>query len=172
MKLIPIILLCFAASMTYSQIGEQSVQKEALAFLGFNEQAITSLAKAIPEDKFSWRPAEGVRSVSEVLMHIASGNYFILMNMGIAPPSSIDMMSMEKLQGKDKVLEALQGSFKFVQDNLLTLKDSQIPEKVKFPWAEMTRHAACFLLIDHSGEHKGQLIAYARSNGIVPPWSN
>ncbi len=172
MKSILLFLTLLTFTIGFSQIPEQAVQKEAMAFLGFNEQAITSLAKAIPEDKFSWRPAEGVRSVSEVLMHIAGSNYYILMNMGIAPPPSIDMMGMEKIQGKDKVLEALHNSFKFVQDNLLTFKDSQLPEKVKFPWAEMTRHAACFLLIDHSGEHKGQLIAYARSNGIVPPWSN
>ncbi len=172
MKLNFVFLFCLSSTLSFSQIGEQAVQKEALAFLAFNEQAITSLAKAIPEDKYSWRPAEGVRSISEVLMHIASGNYFLLMNMGIAPPSTIDMMSMEKVNGKDKVLDALQASFKHIQDNLLSFKDSQMPEKVKFPWAEMTRHAACFLLIDHTGEHKGQLIAYARSNGIVPPWSN
>jgi uncharacterized damage-inducible protein DinB len=71
MKHILLLLTLLSCTIGYSQIPEQAVQKEALAFLGFNEQAITSLAKAIPEDKFSWRPAEGVRSVSEVLMHIA-----------------------------------------------------------------------------------------------------
>jgi hypothetical protein len=131
MKYIPLITV-LTRSVVYCQTGEQSVQKEALAFLGFNEQEITSLSKAIPEDKFSWRPAEGVRSVSEVLMHIAGSNYYILMNMGIAPPPSIDMMGMEKIQGKDKVLEALHTSFKFVQDNLLTFKDSQYPKRSSF----------------------------------------
>jgi len=159
--------------MGFAQIPDQAVQKETIAFLGFNEQAITSLAKAIPEDKYGWKPADGVRSVREVLLHVAGGNYFLLMNMGIAPPPTIDLMGMEKMEAdKDKILEILQASFKHVSDNLLSFKDSQLSEKVKFPWAEMTRHAACFLLIDHTGEHKGQLIAYARSNGIVPPWSN
>jgi len=150
----------------------QATQKVAQSFLAQNEKAIVSLGNAIPEEKYGWKPAEGVRSVGEVLLHVAQGNYYLLMNIGIPPPATIDMMGMEKIQGKAKIIETLEASFKFVNDNILSIKDNQLTDKVKFPWAEMSKHAALYLMVDHTGEHKGQLIAYARSNGVVPPWSN
>lgn len=172
MKLILLFLTLLTCTIGYSQIPEQAVQKEAIGFLGYNEQAIASLGSAFPEEKFNWKPAEGVRSVGEVILHVANSNYYFLMNLGIPPPASVDMMNLEKIQGKDKILETFHASFQFLKDNLLSVKDAQLTEKIKFPWAEMSKHAVINLLIDHSGEHKGQLIAYARSNGIVPPWSN
>ncbi|MBK9932499.1 MAG: DinB family protein [Saprospiraceae bacterium] len=171
MKNLLLCILCFAGFGLWSQSTDQSVQKESISFLSHNEEAITGLGMAIPAEKFNWKPAEGVRTVGEVLMHTAASNYFILMNLGIKPPANIDMMNMEKMEGKDKILDAVHASFKFVNDNLLSVKDAQLGEMVKFPWAEMSKQAVMFLLVDHTGEHKGQLIAYARSVGVTPPWS-
>jgi len=165
------VLVIFFVCLLFSG-WSQAAQKEAQSFLAHNEQAIVSLGNTIPEEKYNWRPAEGVRSIGEVLLHIAQGNYYLLMNLGIAPPAGIDMMTMEKIQGKTKIIETVQASFKFLHDNVLSITDAQLTDKVKFPWAEMSKHATLFLLVDHTGEHKGQLIAYARSNGIIPPWSN
>ena len=170
-NLLLMLCLCIAAT-AWSQESMQATQKVAQSFLAQNEKAIVSLGNAIPEEKYGWKPAEGVRSVGEVLLHVAQGNYYLLMNIGIPPPATIDMMGMEKIQGKAKIIETLEASFKFVNDNILSIKDNQLNDKVKFPWAEMSKHAALYLMVDHTGEHKGQLIAYARSNGVVPPWSN
>lgn len=172
MKLFSFILIFCSAHLLWSQSGSQAAQKTAQGFLKQNEQAIVSLGNAIPEDKYGWKPADGVRSVGEVLLHIAGGNYYLLMNAGITPPPTVDIMNIEKIQGKAKIIETVQASFKFLNDNLLSIKDSQLEDKVKFPWAEMSKHSVLYLLVDHTGEHKGQLIAYARSNSITPPWSN
>ncbi len=163
-------LIC-SITLVFAFAQKQAAQKEAIRFLIQNEAAIINLAKEIPEDQYHWRPAQGVRDVGSVFLHIAASNYFIMMNLGIAPPSEIDLMAMESIKGKEKIIETVHTSFQFVFNHLLSIKDNQLKEKVKFPFAEMTKHAALYLLIDHSGEHKGQQIAYARSIGVAPPWS-
>ena len=166
-----IFLLISFFLITHANAQKQAAQKEAIKFLKQNEIAIINLAKEIPEDQYHWKPAQGVRDIGSVFLHIASSNYFIMMNLGIPPPPAIDLMSLESVEGRDNIIASVQTSFQFVYDHLLSIKDKQLSEKVKFPFAEMTKYGAIYLLIDHSGEHKGQQIAYARSIGVAPPWS-
>ncbi len=150
---------------------ETIVQNDVKGLLGYNQQQITSLGEAFSEDQYGWRPAEGVRSVGEVLLHVASTNYYITSKLGFAPPEDVDIMTLEKITGKEQILATLKNSFDFVQAHLGELKSANFANEVDLGFMKMDEVSCMLLILDHSGEHKGQLIAYARSNGITPPWS-
>ncbi len=136
------------------------------------QQKVTQLAEATPADKYSWRPAEGVRSVGEVYMHIAGGNYFILKLAGVQPPAGLGDENMTRDAGdKSKCIESLKGSLDFVRQEIMKTADADLDRKVKLPWAETTVRGVYLLLSNHMSEHLGQSIAYARMNGVVPPWT-
>lgn len=132
---------------------------------------LISMAEAMPEEKFPWRPAEGVRSVSEVYMHVVGGNYFFGTFLGVKIPAGIDR-SMEKgVTAKPQVLEQLRTSIEHVRTILLQMSDKDLEKPVKmFGRTTSTRNAAVTMLA-HMHEHLGQAIAYGRMNGVVPPWS-
>src|SRR5712692_10958670 len=83
---------------------------EFLRDLSDVEKKIEDLAAAMPAEKYTWRPAPGVRSVSEVYMHIAGGNYFLASFAGMKPPA-YDERALEKITDKDRVLVELKKSF-------------------------------------------------------------
>lgn len=134
------------------------------------EQKLVDLAQAEPQEKYTWRPAEGVRSISEVYMHVAGGNYLLLQFVGVQPPAGISR-DMEKITDKAKVVDALKQSFQFVKDSVTKIPDSDLDRRVKYFNGETTVRDVLFSLANHMHEHLGQSIAYARMNGVVPPWS-
>jgi uncharacterized damage-inducible protein DinB len=136
------------------------------------QKKITSLAEAVPADKYSWRPAPGVRSVGEVYMHIAAANLNLPRIWGVQPPAGIDSRGLEK-QGDDKakVAAALQQSFAHIRRAVETTPDADLDKAVKIFDHTGTVREAIFVAANHMHEHLGQSIAYARSNGVVPPWS-
>src|SRR5712691_4789013 len=75
---------------------------EFVADLDEVQDKITQLAAAVPAEKYGWRPASGVRSVSEVYMHIAGGNYFLATFVGVQPPADIPK-DLEKITDKPAV---------------------------------------------------------------------
>jgi uncharacterized damage-inducible protein DinB len=141
------------------------------------EKKIMSLADAVPQDKYTWRPAPGVRSVSEVYLHIAFGNYMMTkLATGKAPPADAGMdkkMPDWDTQSTDKaaIKKILERSFAFVHDSAKGLSDADLEKKVNFFGREVSVRAVLMVLIGHDNEHLGQSIAYARSNKITPPWS-
>jgi uncharacterized damage-inducible protein DinB len=139
--------------------------------LSGSQEKIISLAEAIPADKYTWRPADSVRSVSEVLMHIAGSNYFLLSFAGIKTPEGADEEMGKDVTDKEKVISALKTSFKDLQDNLQKLDKADLESQVKMFGHETSTRNVFFVEMGHLHEHLGQLIAYARMNGIVPPWS-
>src|SRR3989454_9891121 len=75
------------------------------------ETKLLRLAEAVPAEKYTWRPGEGVRSVSEVFLHVAAGNYGILRRGGAQPPEGLDLRGLGKsTTQKAKDWEALKGS--------------------------------------------------------------
>jgi peptidylprolyl isomerase len=141
------------------------------------EQHVMALAKAIPEDKLGWRPAEGVRSIREVLLHIAYGNQLMLdISNGIEREELSrqvqDQLKREKEPlAKEQVLQALTAGFQAVRTALETASGGSLSRDVDFWGTATTRRGVLASLDAHIAEHEGQLIAYARMNGIVPPWS-
>jgi uncharacterized damage-inducible protein DinB len=124
---------------------------------------LVELADAIPADKYSWRPAPGVRSVSEAFMHIAISNFYLLSQTGVGKlPAALEPDDAEsKITSKPEVIDWLKKSLEAVK----TARAKETPA------ALAPRDGIYLRIIIHANEHMGQLIAYARMNGVVPPWS-
>jgi len=169
MKLTFTLLLCLLGFVGFAQdnLAQTSIQ----AVITRNEEQIIGLAEAFSEDQYDWSPGEGVRSVGEALMHVAQANYFFLTKLGFDPPEGLDMMNLGSVTGKDNILEEVKNSFAYAKELIPQVESDQLSETVEFPFGEFSKMSTLLILMEHSGEHKGQLIAYARSNGIVPPWS-
>ncbi|HEX6773996.1 MAG TPA: DinB family protein [Acidobacteriaceae bacterium] len=133
---------------------------------------LMALAEAIPADKYSWRPAPGVRSVSEVLMHIAIANFYLLSVTGPKMPTDLTSGKLEKtVTKKADVISWLKRSLDAVKAARAQLKPGDLERKVKIEGKTVTVDGMYLRIIIHDNEHMGQLVAYARMNGIVPPWS-
>jgi uncharacterized damage-inducible protein DinB len=142
-----------------------------------SESKVIALAKAVPEDKYSWRPAPGVRSFGEVFVHIVSANQ-LLMKLASAPSAdelkmAIDEQSKLEKQTlpKARIIEMLTESFATVRKSLESARPGTLAQSADFFGTPTTRRGI-FVNVDvHIAEHLGQAIAYARMNGITPPWS-
>src|ERR1700674_1650030 len=145
---------------------------EFLEEVSYYEQRYTRLAEAMPVEKYTWRPAEGVRSVGEVFTHITAANYGIARALGTAPPAGIDLKAITGLSGdKPKVLQAMKDSFAHFRNAIVALNDADADKPQKMFNRETTLRGSFIAITGHFGEHLGQSIAYARMNGIVPPWT-
>ena len=135
------------------------------------EKEILGLAEATPAEKFSWRPAEGVRSISEVYMHLAGANFMIPTFAGQPGPKDEGMDREKTVTAKADVIAALKKSFAHLRNAIAATKDADLDNKVKIFGMERTVRGVYLLIANHEHEHLGQSIAYARMNGIVPPWT-
>ena len=145
---------------------------EFLDEVSYYQQRYLRLADAIPPEKYNWRPSEGVRTIGEVYMHIVGANYNFAKMLGTPPPSTLDMKALIASSGdKAKVEQALKDSFIHFSNAILAIKDSELDKEIKTPRGQMTIRGSFFLITGHFGEHLGQSIAYARSVGVVPPWT-
>ncbi|HYS56324.1 MAG TPA: DinB family protein [Thermoanaerobaculia bacterium] len=143
---------------------------EFLRDLADVQKKIEDLAAAMPAAKYTWRPAPGVRSVSEVYMHIAGGNYFLASFVGMKPPA-YDEQSLERINDKARVQAELRKSFDHIRLAALMASDSDLDKPIKMFGNDTTVRGAFVTALNHLHEHLGQSIAYARMNGVVPPWS-
>jgi uncharacterized damage-inducible protein DinB len=133
---------------------------------------LVALAEAIPAEKYAWRPGPGVRSTSEVFMHIAIANFSLLSFTGPKMPADLTSPDMEKtVTAKADVINWLKRSLEAVKTARAGLKPADFQRKVKVAGREATVDGMYLRIIVHANEHMGQLVAYARVNGIVPPWS-
>jgi uncharacterized damage-inducible protein DinB len=131
---------------------------------------LLALAQATPAEKFSWRPAPGIRSIGEVYMHIAIANFYLLSVTGPKEPAV--SVSMEKtVTAKADVIDWLKRSLDAVAAARAQLKPGDLQRKVTIYGKVVTIDGMYLRIIVHANEHMGQSIAYARMNGIVPPWS-
>ena len=133
---------------------------------------LVALAEAIPADKFAWRPGPGVRSTSEVVMHIAITNFYLLSVTGPTMPADLTSPDMERtVTAKAEVVNWLKRSLDAVKTARASLKPADLQHRVKVSGKDATVDGMYLRIIIHNNEHMGQLVAYARVNGIVPPWS-
>jgi uncharacterized damage-inducible protein DinB len=146
--------------------------------LNETEKKLIALAKAIPEDKYGWRPAPGVRSFKEVFIHVAYGTR---MMMNAADGAAVDGLQKQIEQNskaeqqpmtKEQIIAAISENIEAYRKALETARAGALSRDITFFGAPTTRRAVLALIDTHIAEHLGQLIAYARMNGIVPPWSN
>jgi len=141
---------------------------------------LVQLAEAMPEEVYAWRPAEGVRSTSETFMHVSSANMMMPVAFGVAPAEGFempeDMFAMARdwemnVTAKADVMAKLKESIEYGKGAIANFPESQLDEEVDLFGPPMPKRAGLLILLSHSHEHLGQLIAYARSNGVKPPWS-
>ena len=145
---------------------------EFLEEIAFYEQRYTRLAEAVPAEKYTWRPAEGVRSVGDVFTHITVANYGIARAFGTATPAGFDPKAITALSAdKPKVRQALKESFAHFRDAIIALNEADADKPQKMFNRSTTLRGSFIAISGHFGEHLGQSIAYARMNGVVPPWT-
>jgi uncharacterized damage-inducible protein DinB len=142
------------------------------------QRKVIALAQAIPESAYSWRPP-GARSIGEVLMHIAADNYYLVIPLGKAAPAETKITEdfkttaeYEKRQiPKAQIIAELEASFTHLHQGMDLTTDANLNETVKFFGQDRSRQRVMLATVSHLHEHLGQLIAYARSNNVTPPWS-
>ena len=136
------------------------------------EKKLISLASAVPPGKFGWRPAPGVRTFGEVFLHVAAGNYELGGLWGMKPPPNLDLKKIEQ-QGADQgnVVAAMRVSFQAIRESLAGMADADLDRQIDLWGHPGTVRLALLHAIAHAHEHLGQAIAYARMNGVVPPWT-
>jgi uncharacterized damage-inducible protein DinB len=145
---------------------------EVLGYLADAEQKLISLAEAIPAEKYTWRPAEGVRSVSELFLHMVAASYAIPRQWGYAPPEDFAPQGFERsTTDKAEVVEHLRKAFAHCRSAVMAVADADLDKPMRMFGNETTQRGALILLAGHAREHLGQAIAYARVNGVVPPWT-
>jgi uncharacterized damage-inducible protein DinB len=135
------------------------------------EKKLVSLAEAIPAENYAWRPGEGVRSTAEVFAHIAQSNYMFPSLLGVKVPEGIGTDLEKKYTKKEQIVPALKQSFAHLRSAVAGLTDADIVKPVKLFRRESSVMGTYFVATGHLHEHLGQMIAYARFNGIVPPWT-
>jgi len=132
---------------------------------------LVDLAEATPEDKFSWRPAPGVRSTSEVYMHIALANFYLLSVTGPKMPADLKEGMDKTVTSKPQVIAWLKRSLDAVKEAHASVTPKELERKVHIADRDATVDGMYLRIIVHANEHMGQLVAYARMTGIAPPWS-
>jgi len=138
---------------------------------------VLQLEDAVPQNKFNWRPAPGVRSIAEAYLHIAFGNYGLTSAAtGKVPPADAGWEMNppkwdKKTTDKAEIKKILEQSFAWSNDAIKALADADLDKKVSFFGHDMTARAVLIILTGHVNEHLGQEVAYARSNNVTPPWS-
>ena len=148
------------------------MKAQSLQDLDDMHKKFVSLAEALPADKFTWRPGEGVRSISETFLHVADMNFQMPVAIGATPAPGYKKEGYEKsTTDKAKIIEQLSQSFEYVHAyvNGMTNADFAKPELKFGPQANAGDIIYIIVADDH--EHLGQSVAYARVNGIVPPWT-
>lgn len=151
-----------------------SFQSDVGGVLGHVQKEMVSLEQAMPQNKFNWRPGKGVRSVAEVYLHAAGAGYFFGKMLGFEIPADIaaQMKTYEKsTTDKAKIAKALTDSFTWFGDQVKAMPDAELNKTIDLFGHPATKRAVVMITLGHYQEHLGQSIAYARTNGVVPPWS-
>ena len=152
---------------------DSGIKAEIIQELNGAEEKVKSLAKDIPQEKFTWRPEKEVRSVSEVIIHVAAANYFILSFTGVKLPEGMKMDNDfdKKTTDKQEILDLVRSAYSFTRDKIMAMTDEDLEKMVEFFGTKITARQLLIKMVGHNHEHLGQLVAYARMNGVVPSWS-
>ena len=160
------IITALSGTPPQAQPAAQSVQTALSQEAGTLSDKFTGLARVMA-GKYDWKPGEGVRSVSDVLNLIVAENGLLARTLAGAPGGGrpAPITEPEKLQ------EAIKASYANLQQTIASLSDADLKAPVKVFGKDMSKEGAIRYLFGDQHEHLGQSIAYARANGVVPPWS-
>lgn len=184
------LILSLATAVAHAQEAT-GFKAEYLNEFDGTSKHLVQLAQAMPADKYGWRPGTGVRSVSEVYVHLATANYLLLSLTGVKLPTEYypevkrnakgepDLQALfqrtkelgNTITGKEQVEQMLKGSLDAVREHFLKLTAADLDKPADFFGTPTTVRGIYLRILAHVNEHYGQSVAYARTNGIVPPWS-
>ena len=173
-------MLLFVLAVPAHAQTREGLMGDLIKDIGEVESKVVGLAKAMPDGAYSWRPSPDVRSTAEVLAHVASDNYFLPAAMGIAPPSETGINGKDfktaaafekRAMTRDQVIAELSKSFAFLKTSMTAVTDAQLNAPIELFGQKTTNRSMWITTATHLHEHLGQLIAYARSNKVTPPWS-
>ena len=165
-----IICLIFALPISAANLsGDEPIfVKEFIGQMDFVKGRLIQLAEAMPEDKYNWSPGEGVRTVGEVFVHDAEANYYLISQMKGTKP---DMNQEKRPTDKKSALMMLEKSIEAVKEAASKLTEDDLNKEVEAFGMKFSLRNFMITMLNHNHEHLGQSIAYARMNGVVPPWS-
>lgn len=151
---------------SYDMKGQSLLDLEAV------QKKFVALANAVPEDKFTWRPSADSRSFAEVLLHVAGERYGILSLMGAPKPEGFDGKALEKsTTDKARIVEELNRSWNFTETTIKGMNNADFAKLLPKLGPQANEGDVIYILVADAHEHLGQAVAYARENGIVPPWT-
>jgi uncharacterized damage-inducible protein DinB len=163
--------LLWSAPLLFAQTAPEGIWQGYDGEWRHVSQQLLALAGATPPERLAWRPAPGVRSISEVYMHIAMVNFYLLRVTGPKMPAGPKEDTEQTVKSKAEVIDWLRRSLDSVKEAHLALKPSDLQRKVHIANRDATVDGIYLRILVHANEHMGQLVAYARMTGIVPPWS-
>lgn len=133
---------------------------------------IGQLLGALSEEQLNWRPSDKVSTGREVVLHVAAANYFFGSRLGAKLPEGVNPQSLAGPDvSKAELAEILKNSTAFAQAAVAAVSEADLAAEMEFFGQKASRQRFVLILVEHAHEHLGQLIAYARSNDVVPPWS-
>jgi uncharacterized damage-inducible protein DinB len=151
---------------SYDLKGQSLLDLEAV------QKKFVALANAIPEDKFTWRPSPDSRSFAEVFLHVAGERYGILSLMGAQKPDGFDGKTFEKsTTDKARIVDELNRSWNFTETTIKSMNNADFAKLLPKLGPQANECDVIYILVADAHEHLGQAVAYARENGIVPPWT-
>ncbi len=152
------------------------------------ERQLIAMAEAIPSEKYDWRPDPAARSVSEVFVHVATGNFMLLDVVGSPPPVLLygDVAGQgqermwalvrrndelgQNLRDRDSAIKILGESLSAARQTFSSSNDEMLGQPRQFFGEETTVRRVYLRLLSHMHEHMGQMIAYTRCIGLPAPW--
>jgi uncharacterized damage-inducible protein DinB len=180
--LVPFALLiaAFLSAPAFAQVnpykdptpGISGFRAEVMAEVRVQEDKFLRLADVIPADKYTWRPSPGARSFAEVFLHVSAASYNLPKLIGTPPPAGIEIGKLEKsTTDKSKVIATLKDAFAHEREAIMKMPDADLEKSLDWFGGKNTERGILLFMTRHTAEHLGQSIAYARSIGITPPWT-
>lgn len=148
------------------------MKAQALVDLAAVQKKVIDLAQTLPNDKLTWRPSADTRSFAEVFLHIAGERYGILSLMGAKPPATFNAHGFDKsTTDRDRIVAELNQSWDFTEKTIKGMNNAEFARLLPKLGPQANAGDVVYILVADAHEHLGQLVAYSRQNGVVPPWT-
>jgi uncharacterized damage-inducible protein DinB len=152
--------------------GVTGYRSEVMAEVMIQETEFVRLAEAIPADKYTWRPSPDVRTIAEVFLHASAANYNLYKLVGTPTPAGIDTKTLEQsTTDKARVIDTFKASYAHAKAAIRFMPDADLEKTLNWNGGKITERGVLLYIVQHIAQHLGQQIAYARSIGVIPPWT-